>query len=236
MVDVLIDFARGPLLRASLLVMALGLLRVALLQAVELGFAWSRAGDQVVAWSVVIKRGLRWLWPWRAVRDRDRAPYTGASVLFHIGVLLVPIFLAGHTAIWHRELGVPLPSLPAGVADTLTALTLVSLLWLLASRMTNRARRQLSRAQDWWLPILLLLCFAAGWLVAHPRFSPMDARLVYLVHLLLAETILVLVPLSKLQHLVLFWTSPVSTELGWRFPPGTGDRVRASLGKQGQGV
>ena len=236
MVDVLIDFARGPLLRASLLLMLLGLLRVALLQATELGLAWSRAGDRVVPWSLVIKRGLGWLWPWRAVSDPDRAPYSVASIFFHIGVLLVPLFFAGHTAIWHQELGVWLPSLPAWVADALTVVTLVALVWLRSARVSNQARRRLSRAQDWWLPILLLVCFAAGWLVAHPRFSPIDARLMYLGHLLLAELIFVLVPLSKLQHLVLFWTSPASTELGWRFPPGTGDRVRASLGKQGQGI
>ena len=236
MVDVLIDFARGPLLRASLLVMALGLLRVALLQVAELGFAWYRAGDRVVAWSLVAKRGLGWLWPWRAVRDRERAPYTGASVLFHVGVLLVPLFFLGHTLIWRRELGLTLPSLPAWAAETLTVLTLASLIGLLALRVSNQSRRRLSRAQDWWLPMLLFGCFAGGWLVAHPRFNPIDARVVYLAHVLLAECLFVLVPLSKLQHLVLFWTSPVSTELGWRFPPGTGDRVRATLGKEGQGI
>ncbi|MFO7693712.1 MAG: hypothetical protein R6V57_11560 [Vicinamibacterales bacterium] len=236
MVDVLIDLARGPLLRASLLVMGLGLLRVAVLQAAELGFAWRRAGDRVVPWTLVLKRGLAWLWPWRAVRDPERAPYTGASVLFHIGVLLVPLFFLGHTEIWRQELGLALPSLPVWFADTLTVLTMAALLWLLASRLANPARRRLSRAQDWWLPSLLLGCFAAGWLAAHPRFSPVDGRVIYLAHVLLAEFLFVLVPLSKLQHLVLFWTSPVSTELGWRFPPGTGDRVRATLGKEGQGI
>ena len=58
----------------------------------------------------------------------------------------------------------------------------------------------------------------------------------YLVHLLSAELLLILVPFSKLVHMVLFWTSQTSTELGWRFVPGAGERVRLTLGKEGEGV
>jgi nitrate reductase gamma subunit len=103
-------------------------------------------------------------------------------------------------------------------------------------RAATRAARHLSQAQDWILPALLLLVFLAGLGVAHPTWSPVNARALYLVHLLAGELLLVLVPFSKLQHMVLFWTSQASTELGWRFPPGAGERVRLSLGKQGQGV
>jgi len=44
------------------------------------------------------------------------------------------------------------------------------------------------------------------------------------------------VPFSKLVHMVLFWISQTSSELGWRFPPGSGERVRVSLGKESEGV
>ncbi len=58
----------------------------------------------------------------------------------------------------------------------------------------------------------------------------------YLTHMLSGEALLLAVPFSKLQHIVLFWTTQASTELGWRFTPGAGERVRVSLGKQGQGI
>jgi nitrate reductase gamma subunit len=110
------------------------------------------------------------------------------------------------------------------------------LAWLVVSRAATRASRRLSEAQDCALPVLVLVVFLAGLGVAHPTWSPVNARALYLAHLLAGEALLVSVPFSKLQHIVLFWTSQASTELGWRFSPGAGERVRLSLGKQGQGV
>lgn len=236
MLDALIDLATGPLLRFSLILMALGLARILLLQVTELMFAWRRAGDPLVPWRVVARRNLIWTLPWRSLRRADRIAYNLASMVFHVGVIVVPVFFAGHTALWGRRLGLWLPSLPAWAADALSLVTIVAVSWLLVGRAATRAARHLSQAQDWILPALLLLVFLAGLGVAHPTWSPVNARALYLVHLLAGELLLVLVPFSKLQHMVLFWTSQASTELGWRFPPGAGERVRLSLGKQGQGV
>ena len=235
MLDALIDLATGPLLRLSLIVMALGLARVLLLQLVELALAWRRAGDAVVPWMLVARRNLAWVLPWRALQRADRVPYNLASLIFHAGVILVPLFFAGHTAMWGR-LGIWAPSLTPSVADALSLITVAALAWLLVSRAAMRASRHLSKAEDWVLPGLFLIAFLTGLGTAHPAWAPLDARVLYLVHLLAGEVILVLVPFSKLQHMVLFWTSQASTELGWRFSPGAGERVRVSLGKQGQGV
>jgi nitrate reductase gamma subunit len=76
----------------------------------------------------------------------------------------------------------------------------------------------------------------SGFLVAHPRWSPIDPRLVYLLHLLSAELLLVLVPFTKLVHMVLFWTNRTTAEIGWRFAPGAGERIRMTLHKEGHGV
>ncbi len=236
MLDASIDFATGPLLRLSLLVMGLGLVRVLALQVTELVLAWRRAGDQFVPWRIVIRRNLAWTLPWRGLRRADRIPYNLASLVFHAGVLAVPVFFAGHTAIWSRRLGVWLPALPARAADALSLVSVAAIAWLVASRAVRPASRRLSEPQDWVLPVLILVVFLAGLGVAHPAWSPVNARALYLAHLLAGETLLVLVPFSKLQHIVLFWTSQSSTELGWRFSPGAGERVRISLGKQGQGV
>jgi nitrate reductase gamma subunit len=236
MLDALIDLATGPLLRFSLILMALGLARVLLLQVTELVLAWRRAGDPVVPWRIVARRNLVWTLPWRSLRRADRIAYNFASLVFHVGVIAVPVLLAGHTAIWGRRVGIWLPSLPAWAADLLSLVTVVAVCGLLAGRVAIRAARHLSEAQDWILPALLLFVFLAGLGVAHPTWSPVNARALYLLHVLAGEVLLVLVPFSKLQHMVLFWTSQASTELGWRFSPGAGERVRLSLGKQGQGV
>lgn len=236
MLEQLTDLARGPLLKLSLLVMAAGLLRVGLLQIWELGWAYGRAGDQVVSWPVIIKRSLAWLLPWRYWGPESRRLYNLTSFVFHVGIIAVPLCLAGHVALWQQELGVSWFALSPVVADLLTVLTVVALAGLLVGRAVNAGSRTLSKRQDWLIPILCMLPFVTGFLVAHPRFSPIDVQVVYLLHMLSAELLLILVPFTKLVHIVLFWSNRVSSEFGWRFAPGAGEQVRATLGKEGQGV
>jgi nitrate reductase gamma subunit len=236
MVESLIDVASGPWLRFALIVMALGLARVLLLQAAELALAWRRAGDQVVAWPLVLKRTLAWTTPVKPMRRRDRIVYNLASIVFHAGVLIVPLFFLGHVALWERSIGIAWPALPGAAADALSLAAAAALVLLIAARAAIPAPRRLSRTQDWVLPALCLLVFLTGLASAHPTWSPIAARTAYLVHLLSAELLLVLVPFSKLQHVILFWTSQASTELGWRFSAGAGERVRLRLGRQEHGV
>jgi len=236
MLEQLTDLARGPLLKLSLLVMAAGLLRVMFLQIWELGWAYNRAGDQVVSWPVIVRRTLAWLLPWRYWGPEARRLYNLTSFVFHVGIIAVPVFLAGHVALWQQELGLRWFTLPPTVADVLTVVTVAALFGMLLGRGINTGSRLLSKRQDWIMPILCMLPFVTGFLVAHPRFSPVDAQVVYLLHLLSAELLLILVPFTKLVHVVLFWSNRASSEFGWRFAPGAGARVRATLGKEGQGV
>lgn len=231
-----IALARGPFLRLALLAMALGLLRQVLLQLWEVSWAFHRAGDQVVPWSLAIRRNLEWLLPWRYLQRRERRLYNFTSFVFHVGIIAVPVFLAGHVAIWRQELGIGWWTLPPRVADWLAVLTVLAAAGLLAGRALNHASRKISKLQDWLLPLLCAVPCVTGLWVAHPLWSPFNAQGVYLAHLLSAELLLILVPFSKLVHMVLFWVSQTSSELGWRFPSGSGERVRLSLGKESEGV
>ncbi len=236
MLEYWIALARGPLLRLALLVMVLGLVRQICLQIWEITWAFRRAGDQVVPWKLALKRNLEWLLPWRYLQRRERRLYNFISFIFHVGVIAVPLFLAGHVAIWQRELGVSWWSLPESVADWLTVSTVAAASGLLLGRALHESSRRISKLQDWALPLLCAFPFVTGFWVAHPSWSPFGAQAVYLVHLLSAELLLVCVPFSKLIHMVLFWVSQTSSEMGWRFPPGSGERVRVSLGKESEGV
>ncbi|GAB4371211.1 MAG: hypothetical protein Kow0062_06550 [Acidobacteriota bacterium] len=236
MLDALIDLARGPLLRVALLVLAIGLARALVQQVWEIGWAWRRAGDMYVPWRIVIRRNLAWLLPWRYLRREHRYVYNAISAVFHLGILVVPLFLAGHVALWRREVGLSWPVLPAGLADAMTVAAIVALCGLLVGRAASPAARGISTWQDWLLPVACLLPMLSGLLLAHPEWTFWDARITWLAHLLSAELLMAIAPFSKLSHMVLFWVSQTSTELGWRFPPGFGERVRVSLGKEGLGI
>ncbi len=234
--DAWIAFARGPLLKIALLTMLLGLIRQGLLQVWEISWAFHRAGDQVVPWKLAIRRNLEWLLPWRYLRRKERITYNFISFLFHVGIISVPVFLAGHVAIWRESFGIGWWTLPPALADWLTVMTVSAAAALLLMRLGHQASRRLSQPQDWLLPILCAFPCVTGFFVAHPFLNPINAQVMYLFHLLSAELLLMIVPFSKLVHIVLFWVSQPSTELGWRFPPGSGERVRATLGKGEEGV
>jgi nitrate reductase gamma subunit len=235
MMETLLTLARGPLLYLAFALLAVGTLRQIVLTAAELVRAYRLAGDQAIPFGQLFKRSLGWIVPVNALRG-TRILYTVASVVFHVGMLLVPLFLAGHVALIRKGLGVSWPALPGVLADALTLAALAGLFLLLLIRLVSRASRFLSGFQDWFLLALAIVPLLTGYLVAHPLQNPLPFSLTYLVHLLSAELLLALIPFTKLAHVILFPLTRISWELGWHFVPGGGDRVRLALGKEGEGV
>lgn len=230
-----VAFLRGPGLTFAFAFLILGILRQAGLTVAELLRAYRKAGDSRIPWSWLFRKSLGWIVPVNALRG-TRIPYTAASVAFHAGVLLVPFFLAGHIALVQKGWGLSWPALPAAAADGLTLLAVAALLFLLFFRLLNRAARFLSGFQDWTLPVLCLLTFGSGYVVAHPSPRLVPFTLFWFLHLLSAELLLALLPFTKLAHALLFPFTRITWELGWHFVPGAGDRVRMVLGKEGEGV
>lgn len=233
--DAWIAFARGPLPAFSLAVFLLGVLRLVALLAAEIVRAYRKAGDQTIPWSWMFRRSLGWIIPVNALRG-TRIPFTVASVIFHLGVFLVPLLLAGHVALFRKSLGVGWPTLLPGVADALTLAACIALAALLVLRFSDRGSRFISTFQDWFLPALCLAAFLSGYLVAHPEASPLPFSALYLGHLLSSCLILILLPFSKLAHAALFPFTRITWELGWHFVPGAGEKVRIALGKEGEPV
>jgi hypothetical protein len=50
-----------------------------------------------------------------------------------------------------------------------------------------------------------------------------------LIHVLAGNLVMVLLPMTKLSHAVLFPFERVSSEVYWRLPAGAGDRVALDL-------
>ena len=85
---------------------------------------------------------------------------------------------------------------------------------------------------DYVLLVTILLPFATGFMAAHPAYNPFSWHTVMLVHLLSAELLFILIPFTKLAHIVLFAFDRVSG-LHWQLRPGAGDKVaRALFGKE----
>ena len=86
----------------------------------------------------------------------------------------------------------------------------------------------MSQRTDYVLLLLILLPFSSGFLAAHPGLNPLPWESMMLLHLLSAELLMVLIPFTKLAHIVLFFFDRIS-QLHWQLRPGAGSRVAKAL-------
>lgn len=224
-----IQFGRGPLFAAVFALMVLGLTRVVALTVVGIVEAYRRSWDRIVNWKEVAYQTFHWLVP-VARLWRTRPIYSSVSLLFHVGLLLVPFFAAAHVLLWRRAMGFGWSAMPQSAADVLTVLTLLAGAGLLVGRVTSSAARGISRPQEYFWPILLLIPFATGYACSHAVLSAKTYQELMLLHVYSADLIMVLIPFTKIAHCVLAPLSQVVTAVAWKFPPGAGDRVAATLG------
>ena len=222
----LLEFAKGPLFGVSILIMVLGLARHVLIQVHGL---LSFRSDRMrhVRWKKIIRDTLSWVLPARHM-VQGTILMSIASFVFHIGVILVPLFLADHIVLWERFLGVSLPRLQPFWADVLTLLTISAGIGLFGYRLLTQRTRAMSRFSDYLILGMVMLPFVTGYLASHPLINPFSWQSMMLTHILSAEALFIIVPFSKLAHMVLFPFNRLS-EVHWQLRPGAGDKVAEAL-------
>jgi nitrate reductase gamma subunit len=158
------------------------------------------------------------------------------SILFHIGLLVTPIFLFAHVQLWKQSIGIGWWTLSAEVADWFTIATIVFGLGLILGRVGTQRARAISRVQDYLWPVLLIIPFVTGWLCANVVLAPHMYQLLMLGHLISAELIFVLIPFTKIAHCILMPLSQAVSVLAWKFPARVDDDVCTTLNKKGAPV
>ena len=214
--------------------MVLGLIRHIVVTVSEMMKMVSRAGNKDVAYRQVFAATMKWLFPVGQIRQRFFFSIT--SLMFHVAIIVVPILLAGHIALWKSGTGLSWPAISNGLADVLTITAVATAVLLVVQRAAARDSRALSRFNDYALPLLIAVPFVAGFLVMHPTWNPFSYELALLVHIMSANVLLILIPLTKLSHMVLLPATQLVSELGWHFPPDAGRKVAVDLGKEGQPI
>ncbi len=233
--EVLLDFARGPLFRLSFSLMILGLIRIIYLEIGGILEAYGRAGDKNIPWGQAFKNSLSWLIPIGKLRN-SRPIYSVFSILFHIGLLLVPIFLFAHVALWEKGLGIRWFTLGSIWADALTLTTIVTGIALVIARWGSKDSRFISRRQDYLWPLLLLLPFGTGFICSNMDISPAAYQWLMLLHVMSANVIFVLIPFSKISHCVINPLSQFVITLAWKFPANKDEDICITLNKPGAPV
>lgn len=207
-------FLAGPALWATFVIFSGGLIiRIAHL------YHLSRKKDKVVynhtSFSWGLKSILHWLLPWGSASMRQQPVFTLMVFLFHITLLAVPLFLDAHNILWDESWGINLWSLPDALSDVMTVMLLISIIFLVIRRIVRSEVRILTESWDYVLLGLTALPFLTGFLAYH-QVGPYE--LLMIMHLLTAEIILILIPFTKLAHMVLFFFTRafIGFEMGGR--------------------
>ncbi|MCP4686822.1 MAG: hypothetical protein GY859_02165 [Desulfobacterales bacterium] len=165
-----------------------------------------------VAYSVHFSYGLKgairsiffWLIPFGTKSWRYFPGFTTLVFLFHIGLLLTPVFLSGHNVLLHERWGVSLPTLPDCVADYLTVMVIAAGLFMALRRIALPEVRIVTTAYDYLMLAIAVAPFITGFFAYH---HVGNYQVMLILHILSGEIMLVAIPFTKLSHFILFFMS-----------------------------
>jgi len=196
----LYELARGPLAWAALLIFLLG----SLYRMISLYIGISK--EKVVYPYMNAKYGLRsilhWLTPFGSKNMKMRPVMTVVSFIFHLCLILVPVFLLGHIVLWYESWKIQWVSLSAGLADGMSFIVVICCIFFLIRRIITPEVRHVTDASDILLLAIIALPFLTG-IMAYHQWGPYKSILT--IHILASEIMLVAIPFTKLSHMLLFF-------------------------------
>ncbi len=154
----------------------------------------------------------KWLLPFGTYGWRTQPFMAVIFFGFHLGAVLVPLFLAAHQIFLESKLGFSLFSLNAGLADFLTWTTLACAFFLILRRIALPEVRILTTPHDYLILLIALAPFITG-LLARYHVGNYDFWLN--LHIFSGEVLLIAIPFTKLSHVFLFFAS--RAQLGMDF-------------------
>lgn len=143
-----------------------------------------------------------WLMPYGALGWRRHPVLTGVTFLFHIGLILTPLFALAHVVLWEEAWQISWWRLPDAAADALTLVVCGGGLFFALRRGFAPEVRFVTDASDYLLLTLTLAPFATGFLAYHQWTA---GPWMTLAHMLSGEILLAAIPFTRLRHMLLGW-------------------------------
>jgi len=125
---------------------------------------------------------------------KKKPVYTFLRYLFHICLVIVPVFLSGHIVLWEMSwLELSWPSIPDGWADWMTIIFIALSVFFLLRHLFFSSLRRDSKLADYFLILSGLATFLSGYLLAHDTLASISLLNdnLYALHILCGETLLI---------------------------------------------
>lgn len=194
------ELARGPLAWVSFIVCIGGM-------AIRLGITLSRAkklrrmnpGKSV---SGGVKSMVRGMIPFSLQYMRENPMFTLVTFVFHLCLVITPLFLLAHIVLVYESWEIYWVSLPDMTADVMTGIVIAGVIYFAVRRLVQKEVNAVSDFSDWTILVLVAGLFLTG-MMAYHHWGPYRPMLI--IHTLLGDLLLVMIPFSKLYHMILFF-------------------------------
>ncbi len=208
----LYEFAVGPMAWAAFGVFLIG----SVIRLISM-YSLARKKDgpflSYMSWRFGLRSILNWLIPFNAQGWKENPLVCVTTFVFHLGLILVPLFLLGHVVLWDQYWGFSYPTLPEQAADIFTIAVIVACLVFAWRRATNRTLRFVTTGQDWLVLLIAFLPFLTGFLASQHVGPPL---VMTTLHVLSGELMLMAIPFTRLSHMIfgLFSRAYMGSEFG----------------------
>lgn len=208
----LYSIVAGPLAWAAFIIFFGGLL----FRLVRM-FLDVRRKEQFILTYMSLKYSLRsighWIVPFATLNWRRQPVLTVVTFVFHLGLLLTPVFLSAHIVLLDDSLNLSWSSLPDGLADAWTVLVIGAIVYYAVRRLVRPEVRYVTDAGDFVLLLLVAAPFITGFLAYHQWGN---VQWLTISHMLAGEILLAIIPFTRLSHMLLapFTRAYMGSEFG----------------------
>ena len=166
-----------------------------------------------MSWGYSLRSIINWLIPFNAMGWRKSPLTCVATFAFHISLILAPIFLLAHVALWDQFFGITYPVFPEQVTDILTMIVIAGCLFFAGRRLFQKDVRFVTTPMDWLILVITALPFITGLLAYH---QILEYRVMIILHILAGELMLAAIPFTRLSHVLfaVFTRSYLGSEFG----------------------
>jgi nitrate reductase gamma subunit len=149
-------------------------------------------------WSLV-----HWMIPFGSVNWRKRWVITTITFFFHIGLILLPIFLLAHNVLIYESWGISWWTIPEGVADIMTMGVMGCCVFFFLRRIFAPEVKFIAFTDDFIFLLIAFMPFLTGFLAYHQLL--LSHQIMVILHMLFGEIMLIAIPFTRLGHMFYFF-------------------------------
>ena len=194
----LYNFVSGPLVWLSFIIFIGGCL-YRLITLIVLVHKKEKFIYSYMSWKYSLRSIVRWSTPFATENMRRHPAMTIVAYVFHICLILTPIFLLAHVTLVDESWDLSWWTLPDTLAAIMTLMVIAACVFFLVRRLVNPEVQYVTSASDYILLAIVAAPFITGILVYYQLFA---YQILLILHILSGEIMLVAIPFTRLSHML----------------------------------